>query len=285
MTGAGFSAGDSEIGAVRVEARSVNGRGLSVKLRLPSSCSGFEAAVEERLRARLRRGSILVVLEQTTTAHALPDRDRLRAVSEEMVRAADELGLAQPSFVDVMHAASTGGRAEARTSRPLPAQLGALVDEAVDALVEHRQADGAGTCAAIRAQLDELARLTEAASTRAPGIIDDYRDRLLTRVQEFVAAHVPAPPPASDLVREVAVFADRVDVEEELQRLRTHQEEVRAALAAGGEVGRRLDFLMQELLREANTLGSKSPDAETAHTVVAMKGCIATIKEQVANLE
>ena len=88
-----------------------------------------------------------------------------------------------------------------------------------------------------------------------------------------------------DLVREVAVFADRVDVAEELQRLRSHQQEVRKALQGGGEVGRRLEFLLQELLRETNTLGSKSPDTETAHAVVAMKGCIATMKEQLANLE
>ena len=104
-------------------------------------------------------------------------------------------------------------------------------------------------------------------------------------MQEFVAANVPAPPPAVDLVREVALFSDKVDVAEELQRLRAHQQEVRNALQQGGEVGRRLDFLLQELLREANTLGSKSPDTETAHVVVAMKGCIATMKEQVANLE
>ena len=108
---------------------------------------------------------------------------------------------------------------------------------------------------------------------------------MLQRVQDFVAAHVPAPPPAVDLVREVALFADRVDVAEELQRLRAHTDEIRSLLHKGGEVGRRLEFLLQELLRETNTLGSKSPDTEVAHTVVAMKSCIATIKEQVANLE
>lgn len=285
MTGAGFAAGDSEIGPVRIEARSVNGRGLSLKLRLPASCSGFEAALEERVRAALARGSVVVVVEHTAPMPALPDEARLRATAAEMLRVADELGLARPSFVDVVHAASSGGRVEAMTSRPLPGQLARLFDEALAALVTHRRQDGAGTGAAILAQLDQLERLTEAAGARAPAIVEGYRQRLLTRVQEFVAANVPSPPPAADLVREVAVFADRVDVAEELQRLATHEAEVRAVLAGGGEVGRRLDFLMQELLRETNTLGSKSPDAETAHTVVAMKGHIATIKEQVANLE
>ncbi|MGC6489263.1 MAG: YicC/YloC family endoribonuclease [Planctomycetota bacterium] len=285
MTGAGFAAGDSEIGPVRVEVRSVNGRGLSVKLRLPAACSGFESAVDQRLRAEIARGSVVVVMERTAPSPALPDADRLRATAEQMVRAADELGLDRPSLVEVVHAASAGGRVEAMTSRPLPERLGALVDEALAALVAHRRVDGAGTKRAIEGQLDELEQHTEAAAARAPAIVAGYRERLLARVEEFVAAHVPAPPPAADLVREVAVFADRVDVAEELQRLRTHAAEVRAVLKGGGEVGRRLDFLMQELLRETNTLGSKSPDAQTAHTVVAMKGCIATIKEQVANLE
>jgi uncharacterized protein (TIGR00255 family) len=104
-------------------------------------------------------------------------------------------------------------------------------------------------------------------------------------VQEFVAANVPTPPPAVDLVREVAVYADRVDVAEEFQRLRTHTDALNKLLTEGGEVGRRLEFLLQELLRETNTLGSKSPDTEVAHAVVAMKSCISVIKEQVANLE
>jgi len=285
MTGAGFAAGDSEIGPVRVEVRSVNGRGLNLKLRLSSACSGYEAAIEERVRSRLTRGSVLVVVERTSVSATLPDAALLRSTAAEMVQLADELGLDKPTLAEVVQAAASNGRVEVATSRPMPAQLGKLFDEAIEALLQHRRADGAGTGDAIGEQLDELARLTEIAAERAPGIVDDYRQRLLQRVQEFVAANVPEPPPAADLVREVAVYADKVDVAEELQRLRAHQQEVRNVLRDGGEVGRRLDFLMQELLRETNTLGSKSPDTETAHTVVAMKGCIATIKEQVANLE
>ena len=285
MTGAGLAAGDSEVGAVRVELRSVNGRGLSLKLRLPPAFGGYEADVEALVRARLRRGSVLVVVERTAVEAPLPDRTLLRATADELRELADELGLQRPSIADVVAAAGSGARGDAATSRPLPPKLRGLFEEAVAALVEHRRTDGAGTAKAIEEQLDELTRLTEAAAARAPGIVDDYQKRLLQRVQEFVAANVPTPPPAVDLVREVALFSDKVDVAEELQRLRAHQQEVRNALQQGGEVGRRLDFLLQELLREANTLGSKSPDTETAHVVVAMKGCIATMKEQVANLE
>ena len=91
MTGAGFAAGDSEIGPVRVEVRSVNGRGLNLKLRLSSACSGLEAAVEERVRASVARGSVLVVVERTGSPSSLPDQDALRATAREMCALADEL--------------------------------------------------------------------------------------------------------------------------------------------------------------------------------------------------
>ena len=285
MTGAGFAAGDSEIGAVRVEIRSVNGRGLSLKMRLSSACNGFEAAIEERVKSRLARGSVLVVVERMEGASSLPDRQTLSRVAGEMRELAVELQLAEPTLMEVIHAASSSSRGESSTSRPLPEKLVVLVDAAITELIEHRHTEGRGTVAAIAEQLEEFSRLTNVCVARAPFLIEEYRARVLQRVQEFVAAHVPSPPPAVDLVREVALFADRVDVAEELQRLRAHGDEVRSLLQKGGEVGRRLEFLLQELLRETNTLGSKSPDTEVAHTVVAMKSCIATIKEQVANLE
>ena len=285
MTGAGFAAGPSEIGEVRVELRSVNGRGLNLKMRLSSACSGHEAAIEERIKARLVRGSVTVVVERVGGSTPLPNHDLLRKLATEMGDLADELQLAKPSLVEVIQAASVSSRGEASTSSPMPESFGALVDKAIDELVQHRHSDGQGTVQAITEQLDEFLRLVDACATRAPFLIDEYRARLLQRVQDFVASHMPSPPPAIDIVREVAVFADRVDVAEELQRLRAHSDEIRNLLTKGGEVGRRLEFLLQELLRETNTLGSKSPDTEVAHTVVAMKSCVATIKEQVANLE
>ena len=110
MTGAGFAAGDSEIGPVRVEVRSVNGRGLNLKLRLSSACSGLEAAVEERVRASVARGSVMVVVERTGSPSSLPDQDALRATAREMCALADELGLERPSLAEVANAAASSGR-------------------------------------------------------------------------------------------------------------------------------------------------------------------------------
>ncbi len=285
MTGAGFAAGPSELGEVRVEVRTVNGRGFSAKLRLPSIASGFEAAVEERVRAAVHRGSVTVVLERAQVTATLPDREMLRSVGRALAELASDLGLPPPALADVMQAATATGRVDSQTSRPLPPGLAAVVDRALADLEAHRTADGAGTVAAVIAELDQLDALRQQTAVRTPQLQAEYRERLRQRVQEFVQAHLPAAPSAFDVLREVATFADRIDVAEELQRLAAHTAEVRAVLGRGGEVGRRLEFLLQELLRETNTLGSKSPDTSIAHAVVGMKTCIERMKEQVANLE
>lgn len=284
MTGAGFAAGASEVGDVRIEVRTVNGRSLSVKTRLCAGCSGFEAAIEELVRERVRRGTVAVIVERQAQAPLAFDRAALHAAATLLRGLADELRMPPPTLADVMSLAAPA-RNEAVTSRPLPPQLRALLESALRDVERVRAADGQGTLRAIERELSDLERLARAAAERAPAIVAAYRERLLQRVQEFVQEHVPGAVPALDVVREVAVYADRVDVAEELQRLQQHTGEVRAVIARGGEVGRRLEFLLQELLRETNTLGAKSPDTALAHTVVAMKSGIERMKEQVANLE
>lgn len=285
MTGVGFAAGPCELGEVRIEVRTVNGRGASVKLRLPPAGGGYEAAIEEAVRAVVRRGTATVVVERVQAGAVLPDHDVVLATAAELRRLAHELGLAPPGLADVLQQASAAGRGDGRTSRPLPQQLRALLDRALADLAAHRRADGAGTVGAVRADLDRFAAACREIAARAPQLVEHHRERLLQRVREFVARHLPEAPPAVDVVREVAAFADRVDVAEELQRLDAHTAAVRSVLERGGEIGRRLEFLLQELQRETNTLGAKSPDTTIAHVVVGMKACLERIKEQVANLE
>ncbi len=284
MTGVGFAAGTCEVGDVRIEVRTTNGRGFAVKLRLPAAMAAFEAAVEDQVRAALTRGSAMVVVERTKGDPGLPDRGLLRAVDAELVALADELGHAPPTLADVLRAAAATGRPEPMTSRPLPARLQALLAQALDALLAHRAAEGAGTARAIAQHLGEVEAAIARLAERSPQLVADHERRLQQRVQELAKAWLPSPPPAFEFVREVAAFADRVDIAEELQRLRAHAAELRATLMRPGEVGKRLEFLLQELLRETNTAGSKSPDVVIAHTVVAMKTCIERMKEQAANL-
>jgi len=285
MTGAGFATGDTEVGALRIEVRTVNGRGLSVKLRLPPACSGFEAAIEELVRERVRRGTVAVVVERQGGAAPTLEPATLRDAAARLRQLATDVGLPPPTVADVLQYAGAFARSEAVTSRPLPAQLRDLLAAALVDLHRARAADGAGTVQAMAEQLAAFTAHLRTAAARAPQLVDAWRDRLLQRVQEFVQAHAPGPVPAVDLVREVALQADRVDTAEELQRLESHIAEIGNVFARGGEVGRRLEFLLQELLRETNTLGSKSPDSAMAHTVVAMKSCIDRLREQAANLE
>ncbi|MGA0868968.1 MAG: endoribonuclease YicC domain-containing protein, partial [Planctomycetota bacterium] len=129
-----------------------------------------------------------------------------------------------------------------------------------------------------------LAEGLAGAEARAPELVTSQRERLLERVNEFLAGRGLSIEP-DNVVRELAVFAEKTDVAEEIQRLRAHIERAHQLLDGGGEVGRRFEFLVQEMLRETNTLGSKSPDVQIAHTVVAMKTAIDRLKEQAANLE
>lgn len=285
MTGAGFAAGDTEVGPLRIEVRTVNGRGLALKLRLSSTCASFEAAIEELVRERVRRGTVSVVVERQAGGAPSIDRAHLQRAAADLRQLALEVGLPPPTIADVLQHAGALARGESTTSRPLPAALRDLLVSALADLQRGRAADGAGTVRAMEGQLDAFAGHVRAAAERAPQLVKAWRDRLLQRVQEFVQAHAPGPVPAVDLVREVALQADRIDVAEELQRLEHHTAEVRNVLRGGGEVGRRIEFLLQELLRETNTLGSKSPDSAVAHTVVAMKSCIDRLREQAQNLE
>ena len=284
MTGSGTAAGPTELGQLRVEARAVNGRGLSVKVRTGNGCAGLEAALEERVRKAVVRGTVTLSIERTDVAAGLGDRAQLQKLANELREMARELGLsADLTLRDVLDA-SGRMRVDSVTSRELPPAAAALVDRALQELVARRREEGARTATAMQALLGEMEQLMAQAAGRAPAVLEEYRSRLLARVMEFRAAHGFAAE-AGDLVREVALHGDRIDVSEELQRIGSHVGEVRALLAGGGEVGRRMEFLLQELLREANTLGSKSPDVALSHVAVALKSCIEKLKEQAANLE
>jgi uncharacterized protein (TIGR00255 family) len=286
MTGSGTAAGATELGEVRIEIRSVNGRALLLKQRLCTEAAGCETAIEERVRRRVQRGTLTLVVERSGALPVFGDRAALRTLVGELRSLARDLGVADDlSLRDVL---AMAGAATARTdsslSRELPPQFAALLDSALLQLHERRVAEGRATLAAMRQHLAELGRLLAQATARAPELAALHRDRLLRRLNEFLASQGVQLQPA-EVVREVALYADRTDTSEELQRLQAHIGEVETVLHRGGEVGRRLDFLLQELLREANTLGSKSPDVQLSHAVVAMKSCIDKLKEQAANLE
>ncbi len=290
MTGSGVANGETEFGDTTIELRSVNGRTLGLKHRLPAAVSGTETTIERAVQARLRRGSVTCIVEVAAdpSRRVALDRVALAAWTSELRAAAAELGLAQDLGIRDLIAlpgvvAGANGEAS-RTTRVPGRGFAGLLAKAVDALVEDRARDGAATAAAIREQVARIAAAHAAVTARAPKLLAEYRERLLQRVNEYLVERA-RPIEQDDVLREVAVYADRVDSNEELQRIAAHLDRVGVLLTEGGEIGRPLEFLMQELLREVNTLGSKTLDVEIAHTVVSMKSCVDKLRELVANLE
>lgn len=282
MTGYGVAAGPTARGEMRVELRSLNARGFVLKQRLCPELVGLEPALEDLIRRRIVRGTVTLTIDRPG-APPLPDREILRQLVLQCRALAKDLGLPEElTLRDVLALAASG-----RVVGPLhgvPDDLFELVDRALDALQQRRLAEGASIAAEMKQQMAACEAAFGRIRQRAPELIAIHRDKLLARVGEVLKAQGIALEPA-DLVREVALFADRSDVSEELHRIELHLAEVRSTIAQGGEMGRRLEFLLQELLRETNTLGSKSPDVAIAHDVVAMKSCIDKLKEQAANLE
>ncbi|MHC5063625.1 MAG: YicC/YloC family endoribonuclease [Planctomycetota bacterium] len=291
MTGAGSAQGPTELGELRVEARSVNGRNLVVKCRLPGECQGMEPSLDAMVRKRLKRGSVSLSMDLSPviqSGEADIDAEAFARVHDLLAKLASDNGMPQDIHVgDVLSIPGViraSNNQRTRTSWEPPEKVSALVTQALDALIACRAEEGAGTLAAVRIHLqglqDKLAQIRE----RAPEMLEQHRSKIIERVNEFLETKAMQLDEQS-LVKELAVYADRVDISEELQRMQSHLDRFTAHLDKGGELGRRLEFLLQEMLRESNTIGSKSPDVEVAHTVVDMKSEIEKLREQAANLE
>lgn len=292
MTGVGSASGDTELGRTVVELRAVNGRTLSVKHRLTPYTAGLELALERALASRLRRGTVTCIVEATpteATRRPLVDRAALRAAVLDLRQAAAEVGLEdEVRLADALAlpgvVLSQSGDAT-RVGRELPPEVAALVEQALTSLTREREREGELTARALTDLLASFGRARDKVAVRAPQALAEYRGRLLKRVNEVLAGQANKPIEPGDVIREVAMYAERTDVSEELQRIDAHLGRAVELLQQGGEVGRALEFLMQELLREVNTVGSKAQDVEIAHDVVAMKANIDKLRELVANVE
>lgn len=265
------------------EIRSVNHRYLEVSPRLPDALRSLENPVRERLRQRLARGKVDVTLRYQTD-----DSDPCLELNEPLVKQIAEA--ARRAGDMVLHAGQVNPLELLRfpgvlNTRELDvdtlhASALALLDEALDALLDTRAREGAQMAKMIEERLDGIEVQTARVRQALPAIRDALRERLRRRVQEVIES-----PDHDRLEQELVLAAQKMDVDEELDRLATHVTEVRRVVQKGGQIGRRLDFLMQELNREANTLASKSVDAETTAAAVELKVLIEQMREQIQNIE
>jgi len=287
MTGFGAAEGPVAGGRLQIELRSVNHRHFNLQLKVPPELQALEVELRERLRGRIARGHLTVSarwVEEPAAAGAL----RLNvARARELVAALRELkrALKLKGEIDLGWVARHPDVlvTEAETDRSVaPADVLAVLDRAAEALLAMRAAEGAALERELEGQLDRLAAGLASVEARAPERLTAERDRLREAVAQLLDG---ARLDETRLAQEVALIADRLDIAEEIARLKTHLGAARGALAEQAPVGRQLGFLGQEMLREINTIGSKANDGAITQTVIAMKGELEQFREQLENLE
>ncbi len=289
----GFGRGRSELAsgvAVVVEAKTVNHKGLEVKLRLPRVLAHEEVTLTKQIRSQLERGRVDVCIELVSLvplAALAVDHARVAAVIELVTSLSATHSIITPTITagELLRLPGMlldhGADDDADVAATVAAAIDA-VDEAVAALLASRAAEGAGLQRVVVAHRNSIARLTEEIARRMDAVVADKKHKLQERLQTLLQEHLEP----GRLVAELSVLAERLDVSEELARLRLHLEQLDALLATAGQgCGRRLDFLCQELLREANTTVSKCQDAAVAHLVVELKAEIERLREQAQNVE
>jgi len=273
-----------ENGELIWEIRSVNHRFLEVMVRLPEELRALDPTVRERVSKRLGRGKLDCALRYNPAGEATAAVRVNGRLAQQIISATREIGqmLHDSTALRAMDILRWPGvlEQEERNMSPVQQRAGELLDKALDDLIDSRRREGerlaeliVQRCESMRGEVEKVKRLM-------PRILQAVRDRLRARLAE-----VTTELDEGRLEQEMALLAQRLDVDEEMDRLSTHLDEVERVLQRDEPVGRRLDFLMQELNREANTLSSKSNDVDSTRVGVELKVLIEQIREQVQNIE
>jgi len=275
---------DTDQGALTVEIRTVNHRYLDCSFKLPDVLRNLEVRLRQQVAAKLDRGKVECQFRlQPATAQAAAieiNRERLQQVIVAATTVALAMSRAQPvNPLELLQFPGVCSVAEANEDA-LQASAATLFDAALESLIENRAREGARLAAMIRDRLDQVEAETAATRELLPELKQQQRKRLLARLAELQVEV-----DNNRLEQELVYLAQKADVDEELDRLQTHVDEVRHTLDQGGPCGRRLDFLMQELNREANTLSSKSNASSSTHSAVQLKVLIEQMREQIQNIE
>ena len=301
MTGQGHAAAQTELGSVTVEVRTINNRGFKCSPRISDSLSSLESKIEALARSLIHRGTVhLSVSWRRPLGEEIPaiDAEVLKAYVEQLqqVRAAAGEGAASIDLASLvtLPGVIVTSRDDRRNDDQLWALIQSTIVKAIENLNEMRSAEGSrmadslvADCRRIRDRLDQIEAI-------APRAVDVYRGRLQAKIQR-VLDEQDLEVAAVDLLREVQIYADRIDISEEIIRLGSHLTMFVGVLeginAAGKEgqlpdpTGRKLDFIIQEMFRETNTIGSKASDADISAHVVEIKCAIERMRELVQNLE
>jgi len=290
MTGYGEAEGRLNSVTYTVEIRSVNNRYFKTRIKLPETMAFLEDDIEKLLRQNLSRGTVNYVLRlKDVPANVLFDIDEtaLQAYIEKLSRITSSVDIKCP--IDIASLLSLPGlltpvSPDKKIAEQIKTKVLDITQEALDQLKQMRAAEGAALGTDLNNQCEAIKSNLEQIHPRSAIVIQEYKTKLKRRVNELLA-DAELKLDEDTLAREVAVFADRSDISEEIARLDSHLQQFAESCQANGQAGRRLEFISQEMLREANTIASKSSDIEIVRAVVDIKCRIERIKEQVQNVE
>jgi len=290
MTGYGQSEGQVDGVIYAVEIKTVNNRYLKTIMKLPEAVTFVEQDIDKLLRTNLVRGTVNYVLRlKNASAEVLFDIDEtaLTAFAGKLEQVISSLGI--NGSIDVTGLLDLPGvlvppMPNEQLAKRIKDAVLQITGEAVSALKQMRATEGAALAMDLEDNCNAIEEQLERISARSGEVPQEYNKKLKKKVDDLLAS-VNVKLDEETLAREVAVFAERTDIAEEISRLRSHLKQFADSCLGNGEAGRRLDFISQEMLREANTIASKASDDEVAHCVIEMKCRIDRIKEQVQNVE
>ena len=288
MTGYGSAKGTVEGLEITVELKSVNNRYLDTSVRLPRSFLFAEEAIKSAVQSHISRGKVDVFVSvDSSAAGDMTVKvnepllkgyiEAIRHISEEYSLANDMTALSVSRFPDVLSVEKKDLDAEA-----ISAGISAIVEEALRDFDAMRQREGAKLRDDVLSRLETIDRLVSTVETDAPKTVAEYRKRLEQKMQEVLGS---TGIDENRILAEAAIFADHIAVDEETVRLRSHMSQLTTMINGNSPTGRKIDFLIQEFNREANTIGSKCQNSQIAHVVVDLKSEIEKIREQIQNIE
>jgi uncharacterized protein (TIGR00255 family) len=289
MTGFGDATAERGGTHYAVEIRSLNNRFFKPIIKLPDAVSGLEPEIESILREKLGRGSITFILKMRMDSAEAAYHINTQALKSYVEQLQTIKGLEKYVTIDLASLVQLPGVCqEPRDESDEIERHGPVIRElavkAIDKLDAMRRREGENLFTELLRHVRLIAENLKEISKRAPMVVEDYHRRLSLRISQLLAS-AELKVNEADVVKEVAVFAERADIAEEIQRLTSHLDAFEQSCRTGEHAGRKLDFIAQEMLREANTIGSKANDAPIARHIVEIKGAIDRLKEQVQNVE
>jgi uncharacterized protein (TIGR00255 family) len=289
MTGFGDAAAEKDGVHYAVEIRSLNNRYFKAVIKLPDNVSGLEPELETILREHLGRGSITYILKMRMDSAEAAYHINTQALKSYLEQLQQVKGLDRLVTIDLAALVALPGvcqepRDESDEITRHGDTVRDLTRKAIAKLNTMRQREGKSLFDELMRHVNVIAASLEEIAKRAPTVIEDYHKRLSQRVAQLMSK-AELKVNEVDLIKEVAVFAERADIAEEIQRLSHHLKAFEDACRKDEHAGRKLDFITQEMLREANTIASKANDATIARHIVEIKGAIDRVKEQAQNVE